>query len=115
MFLSSQNFFTILKNIFIGCYQFAFMKKKFTFLLLLALSQFVFSSLKAQTAAISGPSSVCEGRTITLNDATPGGTWSSSNTSNATVGINNGFVSGISAGTTTISYTASASTVTYTV
>ena len=56
-------------------------------------------------AAISGSSSVCEGATITLSDATGGGTWSSSNTATATIGSGSGVVTGVLAGTTTITYT----------
>ena len=54
-------------------------------------------------AAITGTASVCEGATTTLNDATAGGTWSSSNT-NATVAPGVGVVTGVTAGTATISY-----------
>ncbi|MCD6011137.1 MAG: surface protein [Flavipsychrobacter sp.] len=53
-------------------------------------------------AAISGPSNVCVAATITLTDATPGGTWSSS-TTDATV--SGGVVTGVTAGSTIISYT----------
>jgi len=55
---------------------------------------------------ITGLSAVCIGSTISLSDASPGGTWSSSNPSVATVG-STGIVTGISAGVTAISYTAS--------
>jgi uncharacterized protein YjdB len=55
-------------------------------------------------AAISGSPALCSNGTTTLNDATSGGTWSSSNTGVATVGTN-GTVSGVAAGTVTISYT----------
>ena len=52
--------------------------------------------------------SVCQGQTTPLTDATPGGTWHSSNTLVATVGIS-GLVSatatGVVAATATISYT----------
>ena len=58
----------------------------------------------ATPAAITGPLTVCEGGTIILNDATLGGEWTST-TGNATIGSSNGVVTGISAGTTTISYT----------
>ncbi len=50
---------------------------------------------------ITGPSSVCEGEIITLSDASPGGNWSS--TANASAGTS-GVVTGIAAGTATISY-----------
>jgi uncharacterized protein YjdB len=55
---------------------------------------------------ILGPSSVCVGASITLTDASPGGLWTSSNT-NATVGSLSGIVTGITAGTSVISYTVS--------
>lgn len=54
-------------------------------------------------AAVTGSSSVCEGATISLSDATADGTWSSSNTSVATVG-SSGTVTGLSGGTAAISY-----------
>jgi hypothetical protein len=55
-------------------------------------------------AAISGAISVCVGSPITLTDATTGGTWSSGNTAKATVDITTGLVTGVSPGTTTITY-----------
>jgi uncharacterized protein YjdB len=55
-------------------------------------------------AFISGPSQVCVGSTITLSDATIGGTWSSATTTAATIGITSGVATGISAGSTLISY-----------
>jgi trimeric autotransporter adhesin len=55
-------------------------------------------------AAISGTPAVCTGTTTLLTDATPGGTWSSSNTSVATAGPTTGIITGISAGTATITY-----------
>jgi uncharacterized protein YjdB len=54
-------------------------------------------------AAISGSSVVCAGSTTQLSDATAGGVWSSNNTSVATVN-GSGLVSGVSAGSVTISY-----------
>jgi len=56
--------------------------------------------------SISGPASVCVGSGITLNDATPGGVWSASNTTAAHIG---GAVTGVTAGVDTISYTVTAS------
>ena len=53
---------------------------------------------------VSGTSSVCPGTTITLTDATSGGTWSSTNTAAATVSAA-GVVGGVASGSTTISYT----------
>ena len=55
-------------------------------------------------AAITGPSNVCQGSTITLSDITTGGIWSSSNTPVGTVGSTTGVVGGVSSGTTIISY-----------
>lgn len=55
-------------------------------------------------AAITGATSVCEGLTTTLTSTTPGGGWSSGNTSIANVGPVSGLVTGIDAGTTTITY-----------
>jgi hypothetical protein len=55
-------------------------------------------------SAISGVFDICIGATTTLSDTDPGGTWSSSNTSVATIGTG-GNVSSVAAGTTTISYT----------
>ena len=54
---------------------------------------------------IVGLNLLCPGDTITLSDVTPGGTWSSSSTAIATVGSVVAFVTGISAGMDTISYT----------
>ncbi|MES2702487.1 MAG: Ig-like domain-containing protein [Bacteroidota bacterium] len=56
-------------------------------------------------AAISGPTAVCQGLTISLTDASTGGTWSSSTTSVATIGATSGIVNGTAAGTTIITYT----------
>lgn len=57
-------------------------------------------------AALTGSNTVCEASTITLSSATPGGVWTSSNVFVATVN-NSGLVTGINAGTTTITYTLS--------
>ena len=54
---------------------------------------------------IVGPTSVCTGATIGLTDASPGGTWSTSNGTVATVA--GGTVGGASNGTAYISYTVS--------
>ncbi len=56
------------------------------------------------TLPITGATTVCAGSAISLSDATPGGTWSSSNTAVATVSAT-GVVTGISPGTVSISYT----------
>ncbi len=59
-------------------------------------------------AAISGPTGVCIGQSITLSDATSGGTWTSSNPSIAAVS-GSGSVAGVSVGTATITYTITSS------
>ena len=53
---------------------------------------------------ITGTAVVCEAATTTLSNATTGGVWSSSNTAVATIGTTDE-VSGVAAGTATISYT----------
>lgn len=57
-------------------------------------------------AALTGSNTVCEASTITLSSATPGGVWTSSNGFVATVN-NAGIVTGMNAGTATITYTLS--------
>lgn len=54
--------------------------------------------------AISGTTSVCQGQTTNLVDIYPGGTWQSSNSAIATIGSTTGLVTGVSAGTATMSY-----------
>ncbi len=56
-------------------------------------------------AAITGLADVCQYMSITLTDPTPGGTWSSTPSSVATVGLVTGIVTGVSAGTATVKYT----------
>ena len=58
-------------------------------------------------SGITGPSAVCIGSSITLTDASPGGTWSSGSTGIATVVGSTGVVTGIASGTTKITYTIS--------
>jgi gliding motility-associated-like protein len=55
-------------------------------------------------AAITGANNVCEGGSINLTSSTINGTWTSANNFIATVS-NTGIVTGLNAGTTTISYT----------
>ena len=57
-------------------------------------------------AAIGGATQVCVGASITLTDASAGGIWISPGASStATVGLSSGVVTGVSAGTLTITYT----------
>ncbi len=55
-------------------------------------------------AAISGPTEVCVGSTVTVTSASPGGTWTSSGTF-ASVASATGVVTGVSAGIEEITYT----------
>ena len=64
-------------------------------------------NISQAASIIAGPSSVCKGSTITLNDTVTGGTWVSSNTSRATIGSVSGIVTGVSAGSSIITYTLS--------
>lgn len=54
---------------------------------------------------ITGPTNVCPGFTITLSSSPAGGTWTSSAPAIATVVGATGVVSGVNAGTATITYT----------
>ncbi|MFP5437433.1 MAG: T9SS sorting signal type C domain-containing protein [Bacteroidia bacterium] len=60
-------------------------------------------------ADITGPTSVCTDTPVTLSSATTGGTWTSSNPAIATVDATSGAVTGLSAGTVTITYTVTTS------
>lgn len=61
-------------------------------------------TVNAALDANTGSSTVCVGQSTDLNNATSGGTWSSSNTARATVNTTTGLVAGVSAGTVNISY-----------
>lgn len=65
--------------------------------------RFVTVTVNPVPAAITGPAIVHIGLSITLANATSGGTWSSSNTGVATI-TTSGVVTGVSSGTTTITY-----------
>jgi uncharacterized protein YjdB len=58
-------------------------------------------------SAITGTLNVCVGTTTTLGDATSGGSWSSSNT-NVSIGTGSGLVTGLTSGTSIITYTSAA-------
>ena len=57
------------------------------------------------TLPVTGATTICTGSTSALSDASPGGTWSSSNTAIATVS-GTGVVTGVASGSANISYTA---------
>jgi hypothetical protein len=57
---------------------------------------------------VSGSSSICVGANATYSsNGTAGGTWSSNNTSVATVDVNTGIVTGVAVGAATITYSVS--------
>ncbi len=60
--------------------------------------------LPAPIVTIGGTDHICMGPALSLSDLTPGGTWSSSNTSVATVGAT-GTVTTVGGGTTSVIYT----------
>ena len=65
-------------------------------------SKVIMVDSSSYSGTITGDTSVCVGGTTTLTDTAPGGTWSSSN-AHATVS-SGGVVTGVSAGSATISY-----------
>lgn len=58
----------------------------------------------APDASISGGTTVCVANTTTLTGSPTGGTWTSLNTTKATVGASTGVVTGVAIGTATIKY-----------
>lgn len=58
----------------------------------------------ALPASIGGTQNVCVGSVTLLTNATPGGSWSSSDPSIGNISPTSGYVSGLSAGTVTITY-----------
>jgi uncharacterized protein YjdB len=63
-------------------------------------------TVNALPSTIAGSAKVCPGTTVILTDAVTGGSWSSDNSSIATVNAISGAITGVVAGTTTVSYTA---------
>ena len=61
-------------------------------------------SVTSTPGAITGNGPVCAGSAITLGDVSGAGTWSSSNAAIATVGTASGVVTGVAAGTATVTY-----------
>ena len=74
---------------------------------LLAIGICLFSRTSLFATTILGNPTVCVGNTTVLSSATTGGTWSSDNAAIATVDSASGLVTGIAAGTATISYDSS--------
>ncbi len=75
-----------------------------TYLLPTGCYRTVTVNVVSSPAPITGPGTVCVFGTMTLADATPGGTWISSNPALAPIGSSSGLVTGVSVGTLTISY-----------
>lgn len=61
-------------------------------------------TVNATVPTITGTTNVCPGASATLENATSGGTWSSSNLLKATIDASSGAVTGISSGTAVITY-----------
>ncbi len=61
-------------------------------------------TINPNPSTITGDSVVCMGQMITLASLDTGGIWTSSNNSIATVGTSDGIVTGVAAGTVTITY-----------
>jgi hypothetical protein len=61
-------------------------------------------SVNSAPGAITGLTSMCIGGTATLSDASPGGTWSSSNTGIVSIDPASGVATALGVGTATISY-----------
>ena len=59
----------------------------------------------AQIAPLAGTQTVCAGATVNFSTTSTGGTWSSSNPAIATINPNTGVVTGVAAGTATMTYT----------
>jgi hypothetical protein len=70
-----------------------------------AVSNTITVQSTAQIAPLSGTQTVCAGATVSFATTSTGGTWSSSNTAVALVNPSTGVVTGVSAGTATITYT----------
>ncbi len=65
-------------------------------------------------SAIVGIAPVCPGATVALSNPMTGGTWTSANTSVATVNLNTGVATGVAAGNATIIYTTACGSITAT-
>ncbi len=70
------------------------------------ISDSIFINIKFGTAPITGSIPFCVGSSITLSNTTTGGTWSCSPSTTATIS-SSGIVSGVAAGTATVTYAVS--------
>ncbi len=75
-----------------------------TYTLPTGCTAFTTVTVNLSASPITGTTNICQSATTNLTDALTGGTWSSSNTSVATIGTGSGFVNGAAAGTSTITY-----------
>ncbi len=80
---------------------------KITYTLSTGCKEITIVTVMPLPAVISGPTNVCMGSIITLSDVTSGGTWASTDITIATIGAGTGIVTGISAGTSMMTYTLS--------
>ena len=81
---------------------------RYCFLILFVGILFGFSgkvSACSTPMGISGPDTVCVGSGVTFSDMTTGGSWSSSNSSLATIDSVTGLFTGVTGGSVTITYT----------
>lgn len=69
----------------------------------------IISEISSTLGPITGVTNICTGASTVLSNTTPGGIWSSSAPSVATIGSASGIVNGLSFGITTISYNAGSS------
>ncbi len=84
------------------------MKKLYLTLMIIFSAGFSFA-----VAPVTGTPSFCKGSNAIYADATPGGIWTSENTAIAIVGSSSGMATGISTGTTHLTYTMGAAYSTY--
>lgn len=61
-------------------------------------------TVNSAVPTITGGTSVCTGKTVTLANTTTGGKWSSSSTAKASVGSASGIVTGVASGSAVITY-----------
>ncbi len=62
-------------------------------------------TVNPQPTILSGSDNVCEGANITLSASIAGGSWSSGSLGVATIGLTSGLLTGMTTGTTIVSYT----------
>jgi len=83
----------------------AFLCALFLFFSQSGFAQILPGSPEIPAITVTGGSTICRGTTTALSDAATGGTWTSSNTAVATVGLTTGIVTGVTGGVVQITYT----------